>query len=322
MHFIKLYFAKLKAFLLSKDVLSFLVFLLLAFAFWFINMLDKERSTELTIPLRYSGMPQQFDITKSNVKSIKIVVKDKGLNLFAYSDKKLQSLTIDLNRNFNQRGKIVFNNDEIRTRLLKYLLPTTSVLEIKPDSLVLIYERLATKELPVVLHAKIETAQQYMLSDDVLIEPSTVKVYGPKRLLNKLHEIKTEYIELLELDKDKQLVAKLIKPEGIRLSAEDVKLSVFAEMFTEKEMLFPVYVINCPSGLIVRTFPAQVKVKFNVGLTHYKKVSVNDVKLIINYNDIIKNISGKHKIQLESKAGYLSNVRIENDEVEYIIERK
>lgn len=322
MHFIKLYFAKLKAFLLSKDVLSFLVFLLLAFAFWFINMLDKERSTELTIPLRYSGMPQQFDITKSNVKSIKIVVKDKGLNLFAYSDKKLQSLTIDLNRNFNQRGKIVFNNDEIRTRLLKYLLPTTSVLEIKPDSLVLIYERLATKELPVVLHAKIETAQQYMLSDDVLIEPSTVKVYGPKRLLNKLHEIKTEYIELLELDKDKQLVAKLIKPEGIRLSAEDVKLSVFAEMFTEKEMLFPVYVINCPSGLIVRTFPAQVKVKFNVGLTHYKMVSVNDVKLIINYNDIIKNISGKHKIQLESKAGYLSNVRIENDEVEYIIERK
>jgi len=322
MHFIKLYFTKLKAFFLSKDVLSFLVFLLLAFAFWFINMLDKERSTELTIPLRYSGMPQQFDITKSNVKSIRIVVKDKGLNLFAYSDKKLKSLTIDLNRNFNQRGKIILNNDEIRTRLLKYLLPTTSVLEIRPDSLVLIYERLATKELPVVLNAKIETAQQYMLSDDVLIEPSTVTVYGPSRLLNKLHEIKTEYIEILELDQDKQLVAKLIKPEGIRFSAEDVKMSIYAEMFTEKEMLFPIKVINCPAELIVRTFPAQVKVKFNVGLTHYKMVSVADVKLIINYNDIIKNKAGKHKIQLESKAGYLSNVRIENDEIEYIIERK
>ncbi|MBV5342742.1 YbbR-like domain-containing protein, partial [bacterium] len=76
------------------------------------------------------------------------------------------------------------------------LLPTTSVLEINPDSLVLIYERLATKDLPVVLNAKIETAQQYMLSDDVLIEPSTVTVYGPTRLLNKLHEIKTEYIEI------------------------------------------------------------------------------------------------------------------------------
>ena len=322
MHFIKLYFTKLKAFFLSKDVLSFLVFLLLAFAFWFINMLDKERSTELTIPLRYSGMPQQFDITKSNVKSIRIVVKDKGLNLFAYSDKKLKSLTIDLNRSFNKRGKIILNNDEIRTRLLKYLLPTTSVLEINPDSLVLIYERLATKELPVVLNSIIETAQQYMLSDDVLIEPTSITVYGPQTVLNKIQEIKTEYFELLELEKDKQLVVKLIKPKGVRLSAEDVKVSVFAEMFTEKELLFPVTVINCPQELIVRTFPAQVKVKFNVGLTHYKMVSVNDLKLIINYNDIIKNNAGKHKIQLESKAGYLSNVRIENDEIEYIIERK
>lgn len=322
MHSIKLYFTKLKTFLISKDVLSFLAFLLLAFAFWFINMLDKERTTELSIPLRYSGMPQQFDITKSNVKFIKIVVKDKGLNLFAYSDKKLQSLTINLNRNFNQRGKIIFNNDEIRTRLLKYLLPTTSILNVYPDSLVLIYERLATKELPIKLNANIQTAQQYILSDNILLEPSTVVVYGPQRLISKLNEIKTESIELLDLDKDVQLIVKLSKPHGVRLSSDDVKVSVFAEMFTEKEMLFPVQVINCPSDLIVRTFPAQVKVKFNVGLTHYKKVSVNDVKLIINYNDIIKNISGKHKIQLETKAGYLSNVRIENDEVEYIIERK
>ncbi len=322
MHFIKHYFAKLKSFFLSKDVLSFLVFLLLAFAFWFINMLDKERSMELTIPLRYSGMPQQFDITKSNVKLINVVVKDKGLNLFAYSDEKLKSLTVDLSRNFSQRGKIVLNNDEMRTRLMKYLLPTTSIIEIKPDSLVLIYERLAMKELPVTLDAKIETAQQYILSDDVLVEPATVTVYGPRRLLNKLTEIKTEYVELKNLDENKQLIVKLKRPDEMRLSVEDVKLSIFAEMFTEKEMFFPVKVINCPSELIVRTFPAHVNVKFNVGLSHFKLVSEHDIELLINYNDIVKNNAGKQKIQITNKAGYLSNIRIENDEIEYIIERK
>jgi len=322
MHFTKFYFTKLKTFLFSKDVLSFLLFLLLAFVFWFINILDKERTTKLTIPLRYSGMPQQFDITESNVEVINIEVKDKGINLFAYSDDKLKSLSIDLTRKFYERGKIVLSNDEIRTRLLKYLLPTTSVLEIKPDSLVLIYERLASKELPVILNAKIETAQQYILSDDITIKPSKITAYGPQRILNKLEGIKTEYIEILELNKDRQLVAKLIKIKGVRLSDDDVNLNIFAEMFTEKEMLFPVKVINCPPELYVRTFPAQVKVKFNIGLTHYKLVKLSDVKLIINYNDIIKSNAGKQKIQLESKAGYLSNVRIENDEIEYIIERK
>lgn len=322
MHFIKLYLTKLKSFFLSKDVLGFLVFLLLAFAFWFINMLDKERTTELTIPLRYSGLSQQFDITKSNVKSINIVVKDKGLNLFAYSDNKLQSLTIDLNRNLNRRGKIVLSNDEIRTRLMKYLLPSTSVLEIHPDSLVLTYERLAMKELPVVLNGKIETAQQYILSDDLIIEPSTVTVYGTPKVLKQLNEIKTEYIELKELDQNQQLVLKLKKPHDVRVSADDVKLSIFAEMFTEKELQVPVKVINCPVGLIVRTFPAQVKVKFNVGLSHFKMVSVNDIELVVNYNEMIENNTGKQKVKIQSKAGYLSNLRIENEEIEYIIERK
>lgn len=322
MHVIKLYLTKLKTFVFSRDVLSFLVFLLLAFAFWFVNMLDKERSMELTIPLRYSGMPPQFDITKSNVKMINVVVKDKGLNLFAYSDQKLNSLTLDVSRNFLHRGKIVLNNDEMRTRLMKYLLPTTSIIELKPDSLVLIYERLATKELPVSLHANIETAQQYILSDAVLVEPTTVTVYGPRSLLNKLTEIRTEYLELKNLDENKQFVIKLKKPDELRLSVEDVKISVFAEMFTEKEMLFPVKVINCPSELIVRTFPAHVNVKFNVGLSQFKKVTEHDIELIINYNDIVKNNAGKQKIQITNKAGYLSNIRIENDEIEYIIERK
>jgi len=322
MHIINRYYSKLKSFFLTKDVLSFLIFLLLAFAFWFINMLDKERTTELSVPLRYSGMPQQFDITKSNVKLIKIAVKDKGVNLFAYSDEKLKSLTIELNGKFYERGKIVLSNDEIRTRLLKYLLPTTSVLEIKPDSLVLVYERLASKVVPVMLNSKIETAQQYILSDDVLIEPATITVYGPQRLLKNLQHIKTEFVEIRNLDENRVLTTKLVKPDGIRLSTEDVKLSVFAEMFTEKKMTFPVKVINCPANLIVRTFPSQVDVKFNVGLTHFKKVSVSDIDLFINFNDIVKNNAGKQRIQLTNKAGYISNPRIENNEIEYIIERK
>jgi len=322
MHIINRYYSKLKSFFLTKDVLSFLIFLLLAFAFWFINMLDKERTTELSVPLRYSGMPQQFDITKSNVKLIKIAVKDKGVNLFAYSDEKLKSLTIELNGKFYERGKIVLSNDEIRTRLLKYLLPTTSVLEIKPDSLVLVYERLASKVVPVMLNSKIETAQQYILSDDVLIEPATITVYGPQRLLKNLQHIKTEFVEIRNLDENRVLTTKLVKPDGIRLSTEDVKLSVFAEMFTEKTMTFPVKVINCPANLIVRTFPSQVDVKFNVGLTHFKKVSVSDIDLFINFNDIVKNNAGKQRIQLTNKAGYISNPRIENNEIEYIIERK
>lgn len=316
------YFSKLKSFLFSKDVLSFLLFLLLSFAFWFVNMLDKERETEVLIPLRYSGLPERFDITHSNAQFLKINVKDKGLNLFAYSNSKLTGITINLGDKFAERGEIILNNDELRTKLSKFLLPTTSILEIKPDSLVLHYEQLATKVLPIRLVGKIETAQQYILREDVLIEPSKVNVYGPKKLVNKLNSIDTEPVQLTELEGDVVLEIKLKAIDGIRFSSNDVKLNVGVEMFTEKELLFPVRIVNCPPNLIVRTFPAQVKMKFNVGLSHFKTVSVSDLEVVVDYFDILKNNSGKQKIRIQNKASFISNVRSDNELVEYVIERK
>jgi hypothetical protein len=316
------YFSKLKSFFISRDVLSFLLFLLLSFLFWFVNMLDKERETEIRIPLRYSNLPEQFDITKTNAQYIKVLVKDKGMNLFAYSEFRLKGLTISLNKILNDRGEIIFNNDELRTKLNKYLLPSTSILEIKPDSLILHYERLAMKELPVRLLGKIETAQQYILSEDVLIEPSKVKVYGPKRVVEKLYELVTDTVMITDLDKDIQMEVQLKAIRDVRFSSSDVKLSVSAEMFTEKELFFPVNIINCPQDLIVRTFPAQVKLKFNIGLSHFNSVTVNDVNVIVDYNEILKNNTGKQKITIQKKASFISNVRSDNEEVEYVIERK
>lgn len=315
------YLSKLKSFFFTKDVLSFLLFLIISFGFWFVNMLDKERETEIVIPLRYSGMPQQFDITHSNVNVLRLIIKDKGLNLFAYSGSKLKALTVDLSRNFNERGNVVINNDVLRSRLMKYLLPSTSILEIKPDSLVLTYERLEMKQLPVVLYGKIETAQQYILSDEVNIKPAMVTVYGPKELLSQLNEIKTVEQNITNLDQNISKTVKLQRIRDLRFSTNEVLVTANTEMFTEKELYFPVVVMNCPAELYVRTFPTQVKLTFNVGLSHFKTVKVDDVLVYIDYAEILKNNSGKQRINVVNKVSYISNIRAEKEEVEYIIER-
>ena len=65
-------FTKLKSFLLSRNVLSFVSFLALSAGFWFVNALDKERDTEISIPVRYEGIPQQIAITNSAPQEIKL----------------------------------------------------------------------------------------------------------------------------------------------------------------------------------------------------------------------------------------------------------
>lgn len=320
--FIGHYILKLKAFFISKNALSFLLFLVLSCSFWFINMLDKERHTTLVIPLRYTGLPQSFDISKSNVEFITVEVKDKGINLFTYSKNKLNALTIDLKGNFKNRGTIVFTSDELRSKLLKYLLSTTSISELKPDSLVLVYEQLAKKKLPVKFNGKIETAQQYTLSEDIVIEPDSILAYGPKRLLDRLKFVKTNWAQFTEINKNIVTSLTMQKVDGVRFSTDDVKLSIFSEMFTEKELVFPVKVINCPDDLIVRTFPSQVKLKFNVALSHFKSVSINDIAVEVDYQHLLKNDEGKQKLTIITRASYISNVRSEFEEIEYVIERK
>ena len=62
---LKHYSQKLKSFFLSKDILSFLLFLVLSAGFWFVNALGKEKETTLSIPVRYVGIPVNVAITNS-----------------------------------------------------------------------------------------------------------------------------------------------------------------------------------------------------------------------------------------------------------------
>ncbi|OIP82685.1 MAG: hypothetical protein AUK44_07150 [Porphyromonadaceae bacterium CG2_30_38_12] len=317
---VRAYLLKLKSFFLTKDVLSFLLFLAFSFAFWLVNTLDKEKETEIAIPLRYVGVPAQIDLTHTSTSWVKVTVKDKGINLFAYSSARIKAMTIDLQRNFNERGKIVLTSDEIHSKLSKYLLPTTSIIEIKPDSVVLSYEKLYAKHVPIQLNGKISTAQQYVLSSAVQLSPNRITIYGPQHLINKLQQVETTYFELTEIDGSRELILPLKPIKNIRFSSMETKLNVDAEMFTEKEMFFPVQVINYPPNSVVRTFPSHIKLRFNVGLSHFKHVSTRDIDVVLDFNKILKNKAESPTLEIINKSAYISNLRNEVSTVEYVIE--
>lgn len=315
------YFLKLKSFFLSKDVLSFLLFLLLASAFWFVNALDKERETEIIIPVTFVGVPQNIAIT-NKIHSIKIKIKDQGLNLFTYSRRNYSSISFDLGRVFYEKGRINISPDQIRGKIARFLLPTTSILEILPDSLSLQYERLSTKTLAVEFDSKIELSNQYVLSDDIHISPSEITVFGPKSVLDKLETIKTEFVELKKISDSTYLNAKLRPIKSVNFASDEVKISIFVEMFTEKSIQLPVTIQNCPDKITIRTFPAMVNVTFNVGMSHFNAVNSADLSVVLDYNEIEHNQSSKQKLKLINTESFISNVKVDPEEVEYIIEMK
>ena len=92
-------------------------------------------------------------------------------------------------------------------------------------------------------------------------------------------------------------------------------------MCTEKEVIVPITLENVPKGINVKTFPAEVKIRFSVSLSHYNSVTEETFKVIFNYDDLnLQNNPTTNALQLDYTSGYIFNIRLNPSEVEYVIE--
>lgn len=320
----RFYIQKLKSFFFSKDILSFLLFLALSATFWFVNALGKERDTTITIPIRYIGVPQNIAITNNPPSEIKLNVKDQGVKLFAYTQESFTPLTIDLNRTFYQKGEILITSDQINGRIKRYmhLQPSTIILEVQPDSILVQYEKLAMKTVPVEFVANIELARQYILSNKIQMQPSSITVFGPKNAIDSLKTVKTEFKEFKNLNDTNIFNCKLKPINSVKFSTNEIKVSIFVELFTEKKITIPVTNINCPENLSIRTFPAFVNATYSVGLSHFNSIDPNSIQVYLDYNDLKKSKDSKQKLKISNSSSNISNLRISPQEVEFILEEK
>ena len=320
--FFRHYLLKLKSFFFSKDVLSFLLFLILSASFWFVNVLDKVRETTIDIPIRYVSVPQNIEFTNNVPISIKVSVRDNGKELLNYSRKNNKPIAIDFNRQFYQNGTIVVSADEIRQVLIRYLSPTTAITQIQPDSLVVAYRKLETRNVRVQLEKHISLAQQYVLDENIVVEPSQVAVVGAGMLFDTLSFVKTNVLELHNLKDTVTRVVKIKPIAGLRFVPDEVKVKLNVERFTEKRIVVPVTVINCPDDIVLRIFPSQVELSFNVPMSRFSTINVNAVRVLFDYGQLNGDNKLKHTLKIENNEPLIRNLRLRPSDVEYLIEEK
>jgi len=316
------YLQKLKTFFFSKDILSFLLFLAISAGFWYIHALGKERERTINIPIRYVGVPMNINFTNSPPTEISLNVKDQGLRLFDYSNENILPLTIDVGRNFLQNGEILISSEQLKAQILHYLKPTTTVLEIRPTSILLKYEKLSVKIVPIVLNSKIELMHQYMFSDSIELEPTKLSVYGPRQVLDTLKSIQTVPLILNNVNDTCFYFCKLKTNKLLKYSILKTRVGLSVEQFTERTVQIPINTINCPESFSIRTFPAFVSVTYNVGLSHFNSLNSSDIQVYVDYNDLKSNESAKQTLKIKNNTKHISNIRIKPSEAEFILEQK
>ncbi len=307
----------------SKDVLIFLVFVVMAAFLYFLQSLSKSYEAEIELFVRYVDIPKDYAFTKPLPTTITVRMKDTGFSLLKSKIKKSDdSITISLkNRLQKTKNTFIITNKELKDSIVGCYDPYAVIISFTPQTIEGRYEKLASKKIPVRLNKRLTFAQQYTLKSNIVIQPSVIEVFGAKSVLDSISAIYTEPVILQNLSETQTVKAKLQLIKNVSSAFNEVKVTVPVEQFTEKTINIPVIGKDFPQQIRLRTFPASVDVSFFVGLSHFNDVKEKDITVFLDYNDLLNNNgNGSDVVKVSTSDSLISNIRLIPDVVEYIFE--
>lgn len=304
---------------LNKEFLIFLFFLALSGAFWLLMTLNETMEREFKIPMRLTGVPRNAVVTGELPDTVRVTVRDKGFTLVTYDFRPL--VFRFSNYADEDEGKGVIPLTDVQKQVLSQMYGSSKLLQVKPGAFDFYFTYGTSKKVPVVFRGKITTSKSYYLAHTEFY-PSMVTVYANKQQLDKLQTVEIEPFNYRNLQDTIRQAVKIRKIRGVKIVPSTVRLSVYPDVLTEEAIEVPITAINMPPGMVLRTFPSKVTVRFTIGASLFRTIKPNLFKVVVDYEELAANPSDKCTLQLRSVPRSVSKASLEIDRVDYLLEQQ
>lgn len=317
---------KMKEIRLSKNIITYLICVVIASILWLLNALSKDYSAELTYPVKYINFPEgKYPVIKLP-SQLQLEVKARGFALLGYRIK-TSFLPITFNvstyANHLQQKKDIFeytlNTDDIKDKIASQINPDIKLLNIYPEEIIFKFAVAKHKKIAIRPVLDYTLKRQYILTR-VTTVPDSIWVSGPASVVDTLKYVRTEPLQLKELNKNVDRQLELVHLPDCTFKEESVEVFLEVEQFTEAKRTLPITAYHVPDSMNIRLFPPNVNISYEIGLSKYDKVNDNDFIFSIDYP------KSSHTNFLEIKAskvpGFIKNLTYSPQKVEYILEKK
>ena len=308
---------------LNKEFLIFLFFLLLSGAFWLMMALNETYEEELKVPVRLVGMPRNAVMTDEPADTVKVTVRDKGFTLVTYKyGHWFRPLTFKFSTYANEdQGHGAIPAADIIKQVQSQLYGSSKLLSVKPEKLDFYFTYGASKKVPIRFRGKISTSKSYYLAHTEF-SPMMVTAYANKKVLDELKYVEIEPFNYRNLQDTIHQNVRLQKIRGVKLVPSTVRLSVYPDVLTEESIEVPVSAVNMPAGMVLRTFPSRVTVRFTIGASQFRMIRPEQFNVVVDYQTLAENPSDKCTLQLRSVPSSVSKAKLELDKVDYLLEQQ
>lgn len=301
------------------DVLTFLLFLVLATALWYGHAMNSVRNTRVPVTISYTGKPGTIAFGGNGLPdTVLIEVRDAGARLLTYQ-REPQHLTIDLHPYIhNEKGTIHIPSDALRRSLSDNLQGTSRLISIMPEEITCPYFTEQEKSVDILLDSKLEMANEFQLVGEPELSHKRVKIYGASATLDTIRAIRTAHLALQDISDTVNVRVALAPPKGVRAERDSIRVRIITERFTEKKFTLPLHIAGVPDGYHIRLFPNQVEVTLRVGMSHFAQVNEQDVRAVCTYTP---ERSDKLDVALHYTNPYITNAWVYPGTVEFILEQ-
>ncbi|WP_298476499.1 hypothetical protein [uncultured Maribacter sp.] len=283
----------------KRKVKIFLIFLLVSSMAWFINKLSESYTSRATFKLNYFNVPEGYLLKSASKENIDVKLEAVGFQFLGFGVNS-KSIAIDVSDASESNSKFFLTSKQIQKQIEKSLPNSMSLKDLDREDIVFEWVKIITKNVRVNADIKLSLQKNCMLDGVIKLSPEIIEVTGPINEIDTLQSVKTELVELKNIDKNFSTTTVIVEPKNLvntTFNSNEVLVTGGVSRFSEKMVEdIPITIINLPRDTIVKTFPDKVKVLCKAKLGVLKNISQSDFKVVADYNAMKE---GEEKVALE-----------------------
>ena len=304
----------------KHSAFTFLVFLVISTAAWFLVKLSEDYVTQTTFRVLIEEVPAEKWVS-SDEQSVKMSLNIDGFHTLRYKmiREPNRFVTIPLNEvpyRLENGNTYSFSSQYVAEKVADRLGITASDITMNDAKVYFTMDALKSKVVPVVLQSNITTARQYDIYGIPMLDPSSVTVFGPQEVIDSIKLVRTELLSRDNVNQSFSATLPLDLLDGqIHSNTKEVKVEVQVEKYTERDVEVPIKVAD---SLKVRFFPEMMSVKCLVAMRDYTSITPENFTVAVDRQQL-KAMQPLLDVRLASWPPTVQSLNTRPDKVEYLI---
>lgn len=304
----------------NRSIPTFLVFLAISTAAWFLVKLSENYVTQTTFRVHFEDVPADRWMSSAE-QPVKLSLNIDGFHTLRYKmirePNRVVAISLaEVPYRVENGNTYSVSSQYVADKVAESLDINASDITMNEAKVYFNMDALKSKVVPVALRADIKAQRQYDVYGIPMLEPSSVTIFGPQETIDTIKVVRTQMLLKTGVNQDFTESVALDLMDGlIRSNVKEVKAAIQVEKFTEMDIEVPIVATD---SLRVRFFPDKMTVKCLVAMKDYASITPDGFKVAVDMQQL-KAMQPLLDVRLASWPPTVQVINTRPDKVEYLI---